>query len=120
MTIDTQKNTIAPDRNQPSQPFFDAFTRTMLAIMCALLLFIFVSARYMSAHEMEAAGTDDHVNRMAAQLVHREHHPFINLPGDAQIGAFSVANFFAGIIIGYHWLRLFGQKQKPGQQPDEQ
>jgi cobalt/nickel transport protein len=35
------------------------------------------------------------------------------LPGDAELSAFSVANFFAGLIVGYHWLRLFGTKTQP-------
>ncbi|BEV71939.1 MULTISPECIES: hypothetical protein [unclassified Paludibacterium] len=100
-----------PARDLSQNRFFDGFTRCMLAVMCALLLFIFVSARYMSAHQMEAAGTDDHVNNLATQVTQRDHHPFLELPGDAQVGAFSVANFFAGLIVGYHWLRLFGRRE---------
>ena len=84
----------------------------MLAAMVVLLLGVFASASYMSRHKLEAAGTDDRVNTMATAVSHRAHHPFIDLPGDAQLGAFSIANFFAGIIVGYHWLRLFGQPKK--------
>lgn len=91
--------------------FFDGFTRTMLSVMFLILLFIFVSGKYMSAHNMEATGTDDKVNNLATQVTRGEHHPFIDLPGDAQVGAFSVANFFAGLIVGYHWLRLFGARK---------
>jgi cobalt/nickel transport protein len=101
--------------NQPrSEPFFDGFTRAMLGAMVVFLLAIFASASYMSHHKMEAAGTDDKVNNLATTVSHGEHHPFIDLPGDSQLGAFSIANFFVGIIVGYQWLRLFG-KPKEGQ-----
>jgi cobalt/nickel transport protein len=92
--------------------FFDGFTRTMLAVMFMLLLFIFVSGKYMSAHRMEAGGTDDKVNNLATEVSRGEHHPFIELPGDAQVGAFSIANFFAGLIVGHHWSRLFGSRRR--------
>lgn len=104
---------------RPAQPlpqperFFDGFTRAMLGAMVVFLLAIFASASYMSHHKMEAAGTDDRVNNMATVVTRGEHHPFIDLPGDAQLGAFSIANFFAGIIVGYHWLRLFGKAREP-------
>lgn len=92
--------------------FFDKFTKAMLIVMCLILLFIFASGKYMSAHNVEATGTDDLVNNLATTVSHTEHHPFVELPGDAQVGAFSVANFFAGIIVGYHWLRLFGESAR--------
>jgi len=101
-------------QTQPdSERFFDGFTRAMLGAMVVFLLAIFASASYMSHHKMEAAGTDDRVNNMATVVTKGEHHPFIELPGDAQLGAFSIANFFAGIIVGYHWLRLFGKAKAP-------
>ena len=61
---------------------------------------------------MEAGGTDDAVNNMASQVTKIQHHPFIELPGDAQVGAFSVANFFAGLIVGHHWEKLFGKSKR--------
>ena len=93
--------------------FFDGFTRAMLATMFVLLLGIFVSGNYMSAHHLAGSGTDDRVNNLAAATAHSSHHPFAKLPGDAELGAFSVANFFAGLIVGYHWLRLFGTQEAP-------
>ena len=98
-----------PSSQPAPERFFDGFTRAMLGAMVVVLLAIFASASYMSHHKMEAGGTDDVVNTLATTVTHGEHHPFIELPGDAQVGAFSVANFFAGIIVGYHWLRLFGK-----------
>jgi cobalt/nickel transport protein len=102
----------------PSQPddvrFFDGYTRVMLATMFVILALIFASGKYMSAHEMKGGGTDDAVNDLAATTMKGEHHPFIELPGDAEVGAFSVANFFAGLIVGYHWLKLFGAKPERG------
>jgi cobalt/nickel transport protein len=90
--------------------FFDGYTKTMLAVMIFILMCIFASGKYMSANHMAGGGTDDRVNDLATTVTHGEHHPFIDLPGDAEVGAFSVANFFAGLIVGYHWLKLFGTK----------
>jgi cobalt/nickel transport protein len=92
--------------------FFDGFTRTVLAVMCALLLVIFASGKYMSANKMPGGGTDDRVNGLATTVTHGQHHPFVELPGDVELGAFSVANFFAGLIVGYHWLKLFGPRRE--------
>jgi cobalt/nickel transport protein len=94
--------------------FFDGFTRMMLTVMFVILLAIFVSGKYMSSHQMKGSGTDDFVNDLAATTAQGEHHPFIELPGDAEVGAFSVANFFAGLIVGYQWLKLFGGKPQSG------
>lgn len=88
--------------------WFDGFTKAMLAVMFGILIFIFASGKYMDAHGMAAGGTDDKVNTMASS----QHHPFVELPGDAEVGAFSVANFFAGLIVGHHWEKLFGKKKE--------
>jgi len=90
--------------------FFDGFTKTMLAVLFLLLLIVFASGKYMSSHAMKGVGTDDKVNDLASVAARTQHHPFIELPGDAELGAFSVANFFCGMIVGYHWLKLFGTK----------
>jgi cobalt/nickel transport protein len=90
--------------------FFDGFTKTMLAVLFFLLLVVFASGKYMSAHKMKGGGTDDKVNDLASVASHRDHHPFIELPGDAELSAFSIANFFAGLIVGHHWSRLFDTK----------
>ena len=55
--------------------------------------------------------------RLRAVQVRLQHHtqPRVvgaQLPGDAQVGAFSVANFCAGLIVGHHWSLLFGLKRK--------
>ncbi len=93
------------------QSWFDPFTRTMLAIMIVLLIFIFAAAKYMDSRNMTADGTDNTVNNMATQVSREQHHPFIYLPGDAQVGAFSVANLFVGIIIGHSWNKLFPPRE---------
>jgi cobalt/nickel transport protein len=90
--------------------FFDGFTKIMVAIMFGLLLIIFATGKYMAAHKMTGIGTDDIVNNLGSAAAHTVHHPFIDLPGDAELSAFSVANFFAGMIVGYKWLKLFGNK----------
>lgn len=108
-------------RPQNGIKWFDGFTKAMLAVMFVLLIFIFVSGKYMDTHHMAAGGTDDKVNSMASST----HHPFVELPGDAEVGAFSVANFFAGLIVGHHWEKLFGKKKEkneegPGSGPEMQ
>lgn len=90
--------------------FFDGFTRAMLTIMIVMELAIFASGAYMSRHKLTGTGTDDIVNNLASATEHGTHHPFVELPGDAELSAFSVANFFAGLIVGYHWVKLFGSK----------
>ena len=115
--------------NAPAQPFgseggnprfFDGFTKVMLAIMIVMELAIFASASYMSRHKLTGTGTDDIVNNLAtATKVKGEHHPFVELPGDSELSAFSVANFFAGLIVGYNWLRLFGTKPQPGTKKED-
>lgn len=92
--------------------WFDPFTRWMLIIMFAILAIIFIAAKYMDMHSMLGGGTDDTVNAMASSAAHVKAHPFINLPGDAQVGAFSVANFFAGLIVGHNWKKLFEGEEK--------
>lgn len=87
--------------------WFDSYTKNLLAIMCVILIFIVVSGTYMAKHNMEAGGTDDTVNTLATE----NHHPLVELPGDAQVGAFSVTNLFAGLIIGHHWDKLFGKRK---------
>lgn len=98
----THENAVQADTS-----WFDPFTRWMLIIMFVLLTLIFGAAKYMDMHNMQGGGTDDTVNAMASQKAHVESHPFINLPGDAQVGAFSVANFFVGMIVGHSWRKLF-------------
>lgn len=111
---------ISPGSAAADTRFFDGFTKTMLSVLLFLLLTIFASGKYMSSHGLKAVGTDDIVNDLASDTAHGAHHPFIELPGDAEVAAFSVANFFAGLIVGYHWLKLFGSKpqnalKKPGE-----
>lgn len=100
--------------------FFDGFTRTVLVIMIVILLAIFASGKYMSAHQLKGTGTDDIVNDLATTVTRGEHHPFVDLPGDAEVSAFSVANFFAGMIVGYHWLKLFGARPQRGTEKKEE
>jgi cobalt/nickel transport protein len=97
----------AEENSAKNVPWFDPFTRWMLTIMFAVLAAIFIVAKYMDMHNMAGGGTDDMVNQMASLASHVKSHPFIELPGDAEVGAFSVANFFAGMIVGHNWKRLF-------------
>ncbi len=97
------------EENMPETvPWVDPFTRWMLIIMFMVLAAIFIAAKYMDMHHMAGGGTDDAVNALASIAAHAKSHPFIELPGDAEVGAFSVANFFSGLIVGHNWKRLFG------------
>jgi cobalt/nickel transport protein len=112
-TMSPQANAFGSEGDNPR--FFDGFTKVMLAILIVMELAIFASASYMSHHKLTGIGTDDVVNNLAtATKVNGEHHPFVELPGDSELSAFSVANFFAGVIVGYNWLRLFGTKPQSG------
>ena len=92
--------------------WLDGYTKVCLGVMFLLLAAIFVAAEYMGLHHMDGTGTDDIVTAMAGATAHAQPHPFVELPGDAQVGAFSVANFFAGLIVGHHWNGLFGSLDK--------
>lgn len=92
--------------------WLDSFTKTLLTIMIVILIFIFAAGKYMDIHKMQAGGTDDKVNNLATTVSAKAHHPFIELPGDAEIGAFSVANFFSGLILGHHWEKIFGKTKE--------
>ncbi|MEY8000992.1 hypothetical protein AB8U03_12480 [Clostridium sp. Mt-5] len=91
-----------------SVKFLDGFTRVVLIVMIIIFIVIFGASKYMVNHKMKAGGTDDKVNTMASN----KHKPFIELPGDAQVGAFTVAGFFSGLIVGHHWEKLFGESAR--------
>lgn len=109
--------TEAKRAEKASVPFFDGFTKAILAAMFVILLGIFISGWYMSINKMEGAGTDDVVNKMASKTAGSESHPFIELPGDAEVGAFSIANFFVGMIVGHYWTVLFGKNARKDEAP---
>lgn len=98
--------------------FFDRFTKTMVIVMIVLLSIIFASAKFMAANNAEGVGTDDTVNTLAAEVTKTEPHPFVELPGDSEVAAFSIANFFVGIIIGHTVEKLFSKKRE-GTEPKD-
>ncbi|MGO9621812.1 MAG: hypothetical protein ACLPT6_10445 [Desulfobaccales bacterium] len=102
---------------QPAVAWFDGFTKVMLLVMFIFLTGIFISGKYMASHKMEGNGTDDKVNAMASEITGSKSHPFVELPGDAEVGAFSIANFFVGIIVGHQWTVLFGNKARKEETP---
>jgi len=106
-----------PKTDNPPVKWFDGFTRVVLLAMFICLTFIFISAKYMTYHKMEAVGTDDTVNSMASKVTGSPAHPFIDLPGDAQVGAFSIANLCVGLIVGHLWTTLFGRDAEKQQGP---
>ena len=107
---ETARRSEAENKNENIH-WFDPFTRWMLVIMFALLFMIVAVSKYMDMHKMPGGGTDDTVNAMASRVARVKAHPFVNLPGDAQVGAFSVANFFAGMIVGHNWKKLFEREK---------
>jgi len=102
-----KSTTNVENEKDASIKFIDGFTKTILTVLLILLIIIFGAGKYMDNHKMEAGGTDDKVNTMSS----KNHHPFIELPGDAEVGAFSVANFCAGLIVGHHWEKMFGKSK---------
>lgn len=97
-TMKTQKSPVQ---------WFDGFTKVMLLVMFLFLAGIFISGKYMVSHKMEGTGTDDIVNALGSTAAGTKSHPFVELPGDAEVSAFSIANFFVGLIVGHHWTKLF-------------
>jgi cobalt/nickel transport protein len=87
--------------------FVDPFVKACLISALVLLIAIFCSAYYMDVHKMTAEGTDDRVNDLAGQQAAAHHHPLVELPGDTQVAAFSVANVFVGLIVGYTWRKIY-------------
>jgi len=55
----------------------------------------------------EYSGVDDIVETTAIEGHTRTPHPLLELPGDAEVGAFTVAALGTGIIIGFLWRKLF-------------
>jgi len=104
---------MTPQSNAGAQdpPFFDRFTKTMLIVGLGLMLVIFVSAKIMVHDHATGTGTDDTVNSLGSTASGHTAHPFVELPGDAQVAAFSIANFFVGIILGYSVQKLFVKKE---------
>lgn len=96
--------------------WLDNYTKVLLSVMIVILMFIFAAGKYMDSHKMAAGGTDDKVNNMAQEVTQKEHHPFIELPGDAEVGAFSVANFFAGLIIGHYFEQIFNNSKEKNEE----
>lgn len=114
------KSTInVKNKNSSQIKFLDKFTKNLLAIMIVILVFIFAAGKYMDSHKMAAGGTDDKVNNLATAVSSKAHHPFIELPGDAQLGAFSVANFFGGLILGHQWEKIFGKNNNEQTKEEE-
>jgi len=95
--------------------FMDSFVKVCLIAFLIFEVAIFASATYMNIHKMVGTGTDDLVNDAGATATSGSattHHPFINLPGDTQLGAFSIANFFVGLMVGYTWRKIYFDTKK--------
>jgi cobalt/nickel transport protein len=103
-----------------SIPWFDGFTKVMLLVMFLFLLGIFISGKYMDSHKMTGTGTDDIVNTLGSKAAGTKAHPFIELPGDAEVSAFSIANFFVGLIVGHHWTKLFDNDARKEEMPPDE
>jgi len=88
----------------------DNFVKSVAIVTVTLLTVIFIST-YIGVNFLGSKfeGIDDVVERIAVE----EHkhiknpHPVMELPGDAEVGAFTVASLGVGMIIGFLWRKLF-------------
>jgi len=95
----------------------DKFVKTVAIVTITMLAIIFVNT-YIGVHYMghEYSGVDDVVETTAIEGHTKNPHPLLELPGDAEVGAFTVAALGTGIIIGFLWRKLFYEEseEKPG------
>ncbi len=92
----------------------DAFVRKTAGITLALLAFIFLNAYVGARTGKDLGGLDDRIETMAVRGHAVEPRPVLELPGDSEVGAFTVAALGVGMIIGYSWRKLFGEAaEKP-------
>jgi len=93
----------------------DSFVRNVAIVTVVLLGMIFINT-YIGSQFLgnEFSAVDDIVETAAiqGQSLHKDPHPVLELPGDAEVGAFTVASLGAGIIIGFLWHKLLYNEEK--------
>lgn len=87
----------------------DRFTKGIAGVTLALLMVIFVNAYIGARTGKDLGGLDDKVESLALGQHQREARPVLELPGDSEVGAFTVAALGTGMFIGYTWRKLFGE-----------
>ncbi|MBI3946174.1 MAG: hypothetical protein HY321_09670 [Armatimonadetes bacterium] len=85
----------------------DRFVKGVAGVTFALLMVIFVNAYIGARAGHDLGGLDDRVETIAIGTRKLEPRPVLELPGDSEVGAFTVAALGMGMIIGYTWRKLF-------------
>lgn len=87
----------------------DSFVRNVAFVTLGLLVLLFLNTYIGVKLGNELGGVDDAVESMAIDGHDKEAHPFMELPGDTEVGAFTIAALGMGMVIGYLWRKLFGE-----------
>lgn len=88
----------------------DPFVRNVALVTFGLLALLFLNTYIGVRLGNELSGVDDVVEKMAIDGYNKEAHPFMKLPGDTEVGAFTIAALGMGMVIGYLWRKLFGER----------
>lgn len=70
----------------------DRFVRNVAIVTLGLLALIFINTYIGAKLGNELGGVD------------------LELPGDTEVGAFTIASLGVGLIIGYTWRKIFSEK----------
>ena len=90
----------------------DRFVRNVAIVTLGLLAIIFINTYIGVKLGNEFGGVDDVVETIAVEGQDKEPHPVLELPGDAEVGAFTITSLGAGLIIGYMWRKIFAEKRE--------
>ena len=88
----------------------DGFVKGVIGVTLALLAFVFVNAYIGSRTGRDLGGLDDRIETMAVAGRALQPHPVLELPGDSEVGAFTIAAFGMGMVVGYTWRKLFARE----------
>ncbi len=89
----------------------DTFVKRVALVTLVLLAIIFANAFIGVRLGKDLGGLDDRVETMAVEQHRLEPRPVLELPGDSEVGAFTVAALGMGMIIGYSWRKMFGEAE---------
>ncbi|HIE26310.1 TPA: hypothetical protein EYP66_03385 [Candidatus Poribacteria bacterium] len=88
----------------------DRFVRNVAIVTLGLLALIFINTYIGAKLGNELGGVDDVVETIAVEGHDKEPRPVLELPGDTEVGAFTIASLGVGLIIGYTWRKIFSEK----------
>lgn len=88
----------------------DPFVRNVALITLGMLALLFINTYIGVRLGNELGGVDDVIESMAINGLNKQARPFMELPGDTEVGAFTIAALGMGMVIGYLWRKLFSER----------